>query len=88
MCSYQDAISPVIQNTFDKFGKSIDLFGEKVVSMENINEVFDCQELIKHNLEGRLDIDKIDPELINIILPKTFKGNPLFILDLIDGLIV
>ena len=63
-------------------------FGENVVSMENIYEVNECQELIRQNLEGRLNIDIIDPELINIIIPKSFKGNPLFILDLIDSLIV
>ena len=56
--------------------------------MDNITDVYDCQELIKQNLEGRLNIEKIDPELINIILPKSFKGNPLFILDLVDSLIV
>ena len=88
LCTYQDLICSIIQNPFDKFAKSLDFFGERVVSMENINDLHECEELIKNNLEGRLNIEKIDPELINIIIPKTFQGNPLFILDIIDSLIV
>jgi hypothetical protein len=88
ICTYQDQLSSLVQNPLDKFVKYLDTFGDKVVVMENITDLYDCQELIRQNLEGRLNIEKIDPELINIILPKSFKGNPLFLLDIVDSLIV
>ena len=88
ICTYQDLICPFVLNTFDKFGKSLDLFGDKIFAMENITDLHDCQELIRQSLEGKINIEKIDPELINIILPKSFKGNPLFLVDIIESLIV
>ena len=88
ICTYQDPICPIIVNPFDRFSKSIDLFGDKIVIMENITDLYECQELIRQNLEGKCNIEKIDPELINIILPKSFRGNPLFLLDIVDSLIV
>ena len=56
--------------------------------MENITDIAENQELIKTYLDGRLNIDKIDSELIEIILPKSFKGVPLFTLEMVDSLIV
>jgi len=44
--------------------------------------------MIKTYLEGKLSIDKIDSELVEIILPKSFKGVPLFTLEIVDSLIV
>jgi hypothetical protein len=56
--------------------------------MENINDISENQEMIKTYLEGKLSIDKIDSELVEIILPKSFKGVPLFTLEIVDSLIV
>lgn len=56
--------------------------------MENITEISENQEMIKSHLEGKLSIEKIDTELIEIILPKSFKGVPLFTLEMVDSLIV
>jgi hypothetical protein len=56
--------------------------------MENINDISENQEMIKSYLEGKLSIDKIDSELVEIILPKSFKGVPLFTLEMVDSLIV
>ena len=89
ICTYQDKISPLLENKYDKFcRKLLNSFGENVVSLENITSFSDCHELIKQHLQGRLNLSSMDNELISIILPKTFKGNPLFILDIIESLIV
>jgi hypothetical protein len=56
--------------------------------MENITDVAENQEMIKTYLEGKLSIDKIDSELVEIILPKSFKGVPLFTLEIFDSLVV
>ena len=56
--------------------------------MENITDISENQELIKCHLEGRLTIEKIESELIEIVLAKSFKGIPLFTLEIIDSLLV
>ena len=56
--------------------------------MENITDIAENQEMIKTYLEGKLNIEKIDPELVEIILQKAFKGIPLFTLEMVDSLIV
>jgi hypothetical protein len=75
-------------------GKYFDIFRDKIFIMDNILDLYEVQDLIKHHLEeerqfrGKIKIEKVDPELINIILPKSFKGNPLFLTDIVDSLIV
>ena len=72
----------------DKFIKSLSIFEDKVYYMENLNDISENQEMIKNNLEGKLSIEKIDTELIEIILPKSFRGVPLFTLEMVDSLVV
>jgi hypothetical protein len=72
----------------DKFIKSLDIFEDKVFYMENISDISENQEMIKTYLEGKLTIEKIDSELVEIVLPKSFKGVPYFTLEIIDSLIV
>lgn len=88
ICTYQDQISSLIPKETDQFNQFIDIFEEKVFYMENITEISENQEMIQTYLEGRLSIDKIDSELVEIILSKSFKGVPLFTLEIVDSLIV
>jgi hypothetical protein len=78
----------LIPKETDQFNQFIDIFEEKVFYMENITEISENQEMIQTYLEGRLSIDKIDSELVEIILSKSFKGVPLFTLEIVDSLIV
>lgn len=87
ICSYQDPMTQVIQNYEDKVIKHIDSFKiESTIIMERITEISDVEKLIIHHLEEK-EIFKIDEKLLNIILAKAFKGNPLFILDITDSLV-
>ena len=88
ICTYQDQLSQWNSRDQDKFIKSLDIFEDNVYYMENITEISENQEMIKSHLEGKLSIEKIDTELIEIILPKSFKGVPLFTLEMVDSLIV
>ena len=89
ICTYQDQLYLNESRDPDNFIKSLDIFDEdKVFFMVNINEVSENNEMIKTYLEGKLEIHKIDTELLNIILPMSFKGVPLFTFEIVDSLIV
>lgn len=67
--------------------------GMTTYMMENLMDKSEIQELIKTYLvdymleEYKQTIDRIDPVMIEIIVSKSFKGVPLFILDMVDNLI-
>ena len=84
-----DFIIPMSINDF----KSIDR--EDIVNniqLKNITNVREIDEFIKtyllHHGENRTfdSIFKVDPKLIHLLLDKSFKGNPLFMYDLVHEL--
>ena len=88
ICSYQDPISQVVQNYEDKVSKHMDAFNfENVYLMDSITDLVEAHELIKNHIEEDTKIETINFKLLNIVLTKAFKGNPLFILDIIDNMI-
>ena len=63
------------------------------LQLKSITNVKEIEEFIKiyllHHGENRTfdSIFRVDPKLIHLLLDKSFKGNPLFMYDLIDELI-
>ena len=89
MIKRNDFIIPMSINDF----KSIDR--EDIVNnlqLKNITNVREIDEFIKtyllHHGENRTfdSIFKVDPKLIHLLLDKSFKGNPLFMYDLVHEL--
>ena len=89
ICSYQDTMTEVVQTNEDKFGKHIDVFNkESSYLLDGITAIPDVEDLI-YNIESQdFKFNSINPKLINMILPKAFKGNPLFILDIAGRLLI
>ena len=87
ICSFQDPISPLIQN-YTNINKHEELFeSEDVYIMENITEYNGVKDLILNILEEKVNFDSISETLTNIIISKAFKGNPLFIRDIVEVLV-
>ena len=60
---------------------------EDVYIMENITEYNGVKDLILNILEEKVNFDSISETLTNIIISKAFKGNPLFIRDIVEVLV-
>lgn len=59
--------------------------------MENIVEREELIELVKKNIKyskEEIKLNTIGNRMYEILLGKSFKGNPLFILDLVENIIV
>jgi hypothetical protein len=55
--------------------------------MDNITDYDDVNELIRRNLSQlNLTIKSVSVDLLDIILKKSYKGNPLYILDIVDSM--
>jgi predicted ATPase len=87
ICSYQDPISPLIksQNSFLKHDNLFDPENEYL--MDNLTDYEDVADLLMNNLEKNFNIEKINHKLTNILLTKSFKGNPLFLIDIFENLL-
>ena len=87
ICTLRD---PICNNQKDDgvFEKVMDEFKtEKIYVMDNITDSQDVNNLIATNLSQKsLAVHSIEFELIEIILKKSYKGNPLFILDIVDSI--
>ena len=85
-----DFLIPMSINDFISIDKEEIVNNLKLKSITNVKEI---EEFIKiyllHHGENRTfdSIFKVDPKLIHLLLDKSFKGNPLFMYDLIDELI-
>jgi predicted ATPase len=87
ICSYQDPISPLIKSQ-NSFLKQDNLFDpENEYLMDNITDYEEVADLLLNNLDQNFNIEKIHHKLTNIILMKSFKGNPLFIIDTFENLL-
>jgi class 3 adenylate cyclase len=88
ICLLQDEVLN-IQKTEILFNRIMDQFkGDKIYVMDNVSDYEDFKKLITTNLsQAKLTVKGIDPRLLEIILKKSFKGNPLFILDIVDSMI-
>lgn len=88
ICSYQDPMTQVNQNYEDKIAKHIDSFNlDSIFLMDSITDFSEAHELMKNHLEEDLNVETISTKLLNMVLTKAFKGNPLFILDITENLI-
>ena len=88
ICTYQDSISTIIKQS-EKFIKLTDVFvSEKTYIMDNITDSQEIFDLIKNNLPKRdMIVRKIAQEVIEILIKKSYKGNPLFMLDIFDSFV-
>lgn len=65
----------------------------KTFMMENILDSHDLKDLIKKHLserildEFKINLNIIDEDLLRILISKSFKGVPLFLMDILDNLI-
>jgi len=55
--------------------------------MSGLVEDHEISELIKFNISDTLSVTTIDSELIKIIKKKSFRGTPIFIIELIESLL-
>lgn len=87
ICTLQDPICRV-QKEGVMFSRVLDEFRQdKVYVMDNITDYDDVNELIRRNLSQlNLTIKSVSTELLDIILKKSYKGNPLYILDIVDSM--
>jgi hypothetical protein len=87
--TYEEKISGLIKNQYDKILKAGDIvYPENTIYMENLLDIKVIKELIINHIakQGKI-IKTIDKELIRILISKSFRGVPLFILDLLDNLL-
>ena len=89
ICIYQEALLPLIKNPLNKFSKLANLVNtDKEYVMNGFSEEQEMNELIKLHLSDQYNtLLNIDSLIIKILLQKSFKGLPLFILDLVDNLL-
>lgn len=87
ICSYQMQMSMVVSNPLEKFNSKHDLM--TIPNCIEMNPFFYYDEifpLIRDFLKQKYNqnIEKIEKRLLSTIISKSFKGIPLFILELID----
>lgn len=88
ICSHRDPLVSV-EKQENIFLKNINnLFpDDKIYIMGNILEKEDVKEIILNYLyNNNINCKSINPKIIDIVLKKSFKGNPLFIIEIIDSL--
>jgi predicted ATPase len=85
--TYQDKISNIIKNPYDNFGKCEMIKHENTFIMENIVDNKEVNDLLLYNIDEKLSINSIRPEVIDIVLTKSFKGNPLLTIDVLHSLL-
>lgn len=88
ICTLQDPICNV-QKDVGLFSKVLEEFrSDKIYVMDNISDYDDVNNLIKTNLSQiNLSIKSVRSDLLDILLKKSYKGNPLFILDIVDSML-
>lgn len=85
ICSYQEPLIPFIKNPLNNITKLAEVINpDKEYVMNGFSEDHEISELIKFHLSDTINITSIDNSLIKIILQKSFKGTPIFIIDLIE----
>jgi len=60
---------------------------DKEYFMSGLVEDHEISELIKFNISDTLSVTTIDSQLIKIIKKKSFRGTPIFIIELIESLL-
>ena len=86
--SYQDSYNNILKNPYDNFSKVNELLiPEKIFLMENITELKTAHEIILFNIKDKTGVKKIHPDVIDIVLRKSFNGNPLFMIEIVNNLI-
>ncbi len=88
ICTYQEPYLGILKNPNDKFYKLTDLISpDKEYLMAGLLDFKDISDLIKFHFSERLNVNNIDHQLINILLQKSFKGNPTLIIELVESLL-
>lgn len=88
LVTYQDPINGILRNQFDRFSRANDLFfAEKTFLMDPITDMNQIQDLIRYNSQSKINFTHLSPILTTIIVTKSLKGNPLFIIDIVNSLI-
>jgi len=88
LSTYMDSINTITRNPLDNLCRANDLiYHEKTFILEGITEYQQVHEILKHNLKNESGIERISEDLINIVLTKSFKGNPLFTIEILISMI-
>lgn len=88
LATYQDSVNSISRNPLDHFCKATELiYHEKTFLLDGITDYHLVHEIVKNNLKTDSNIERISEDLINIVLTKSFKGNPLFTIDIINSMI-
>lgn len=88
LATYQDSISSIVNNPLDYFSKASDLlYHGNCYIMENMTDNKSVHELIKFNIDENLRINSVRQEVVDIVLSKSFRGNPMFIIDIMNSLL-
>jgi adenylate cyclase 10 len=78
----------LVENDRDKFCRANDLLSiDNCYVMDNLTEPTQVLELIKFNVEDAANIKAMSEDILNMISSKSFKGNPLFIIDIMNSLV-
>src|SRR5690606_4857882 len=72
----------------DIFSKIPELLNaDKLHIMENITDIKTAHDLLLFNIKDKINVSSINSFLIDIVLRKSFNGNPLFMIDIVNSLI-
>lgn len=86
ICTLQDHIINFSKQEL-LFNRILDVYAtEKVYIMDNVTDYEDVKSLVNENFPELLN-KPISNDLFEIVLKKSFKGNPLFILDIMESII-
>jgi len=85
ICSYQEPLIPLLKSPLDKITKLLEVVNpDKSYSLNGFTAESEISDLIKSHLNDTINITSIDSHLIKILLQKSFKGTPIFIIDLVE----
>ena len=88
ICSYQESFIPLIRNSLDKFYRLADLVNiDKEYVMNGFSDEQEIAELVNIHLSDVVNLVNIDSLIVKVLLQKTFRGVPLFVMDLVDSLL-
>jgi hypothetical protein len=86
--TYQDSFNTIIRNNHDLFYKIAELVNtENLHIMDNITHFKTAHDLMLFNIKDKVNVNSINHKLIDIIIRKSFNGNPLFMIDIICNMV-
>jgi hypothetical protein len=86
--TYQDQFNNIIRNNTDLFHKVAELVNaDRLHLMDNITDIKTAHDILLFNIKDKINVSSISSKLIDIIIRKSFNGNPLFMIDIINSLI-